>query len=200
MAKPRMGPVPKKPKKAAETIVVTCVSMIVRKALSKPASTAAAEDLPLRISSLMRSKTRTFESTPMPMVRMTPAMPGRVSTAPDMARKARRIMRLRIKASTALPHEKHHHEEAQYGSLHAVTDRVCPKGGANGALFEIANRRRKCSSAKDDCQFMRALLAEIPFNHSGIVDATVDDGIRFDAMIEDDGHVAAEIRLGEGPK
>src|SRR5207249_7115615 len=50
---------------------------------SASARKSAADDLPLRISSRMRSKTRTLESTPMPMVRMTPAMPGRVSTAPD---------------------------------------------------------------------------------------------------------------------
>src|SRR2546429_9997612 len=89
---------------------------------------------------------------------------------------------------------------SQYGSLHTVTDRVGPKRGANGALFEIFNRRRKGPSAKDYCQFMSALLTEIPFNHSGIVDASIDNGIRFDAMIEDDGHVAADILLGEGPK
>jgi len=39
-----MGPVPKTPKKAAETTVVTWVSIIVKKALSNPASTAAAAD------------------------------------------------------------------------------------------------------------------------------------------------------------
>ena len=42
MAKPRIGPVPNRNKKNAETTVVTCVSMIVRNALSNPCSTAAA--------------------------------------------------------------------------------------------------------------------------------------------------------------
>ena len=41
-----------------------------------PPPTAA---LPARTSSRMRSKISTFESTPMPIVRITPAMPGSVS-------------------------------------------------------------------------------------------------------------------------
>ena len=39
-AKPRIGPVPKTNRKIAETMVVTWVSMMVRKALLKPTSTA----------------------------------------------------------------------------------------------------------------------------------------------------------------
>jgi hypothetical protein len=39
--------------------------------------------LPARTSSRMRSKISTFESTPIPMVRMTPAMPGKVSVRPS---------------------------------------------------------------------------------------------------------------------
>ena len=55
---------------------------MVKNALLKPASTAATTALPARNSSRMRSKIRTFESTAMPMVRMTPAMPGSVRVAP----------------------------------------------------------------------------------------------------------------------
>src|SRR5260370_1238140 len=36
IAKPRIGPVPNKNRKNAETTVVTCVSIMVRNALSKP--------------------------------------------------------------------------------------------------------------------------------------------------------------------
>ena len=42
MAKPLIGPVPNMNRKKAETTVVTCVSIMVRNALSKPASTAEA--------------------------------------------------------------------------------------------------------------------------------------------------------------
>ena len=58
------------------------VSRMVRKTRSNPAATAARTPLAEPSSSLMRSKISTLESTPMPMVRMNPAMPGRVSTAP----------------------------------------------------------------------------------------------------------------------
>ena len=62
-------------------MVVTCVSMIVKKALLKPTDTAEETTLPFRSSSRMRSKIKTFESTAMPMVKITPAMPGSVSVA-----------------------------------------------------------------------------------------------------------------------
>ena len=81
-ANPLTGPVPKIIRMNAETMVVTCVSMMVLNALLKPWSTAAAAVLPLRSSSRMRSKIRTLESTPMHTVRITPAMPGKVSVAP----------------------------------------------------------------------------------------------------------------------
>ena len=62
-------------------IVVTCVSTMVAKAFEKPFSMAAFGARPLRSSSRIRSKTSTFESTAIPMVRMKPAMPGSVSVA-----------------------------------------------------------------------------------------------------------------------
>jgi preprotein translocase subunit SecD len=65
----------------AVSAVVTCVSMIALQAWSKPSSIARRVDLPASSSSRMRSKISTFESTPMPIVRMNPAIPGSVITA-----------------------------------------------------------------------------------------------------------------------
>ncbi len=53
-------------------------------------------------SSRMRSKIRTFESTPMPIVRMKPAMPGSVMTAPRYAMKPIRITRFSATETNAL--------------------------------------------------------------------------------------------------
>ena len=47
-ANPRIGPVPNTNRKIAETMVVTCVSVIVRNALLNPASTAEAKVLTQR--------------------------------------------------------------------------------------------------------------------------------------------------------
>ena len=80
-AKPRTGPVPNTNRNALATTVVTCVSMMVTKARSNPAPMAAATALPARISSLMRSKMSTFESTAMPIESTRPAMPGSVQVA-----------------------------------------------------------------------------------------------------------------------
>ena len=81
-AKPLIGPVPNWKRKAAAMSAVAWVSRIVIQTRSKPLLTAARTVLPLRSSSRMRSKTSTLVSTPTPMVRMMPAMPGRVRVAP----------------------------------------------------------------------------------------------------------------------
>src|SRR5579885_3394772 len=132
MANPRIGPVPKTPRKAAETTVVPWVSIIVRKAFSKPASTADAADLPLRNSSRMRSNTRTFESTPMPMVRMTPAMPGSVRTAPKYRHRGEQDQQVEDQGQDGIDscqavindHEDHDHDQADDRSANAVANGV----------------------------------------------------------------------------
>ena len=82
VAKPRIGPVPNWNRKAAAMSEATCVSRIVRKTRSKPAATACLTPFESPSSSLIRSKIKTLESTPMPIVRMNPAMPGSVIVAP----------------------------------------------------------------------------------------------------------------------
>src|SRR6266478_7966037 len=61
-AKPFTGPVPNKKRNAHETTVVTCVSMMVRNALLKPASTAAITALPARSSSRSEEHTSELQS------------------------------------------------------------------------------------------------------------------------------------------
>jgi len=51
---------------------------MAQKALSNPASIAALRPLPSRNSSFIRSKMITLASTAIPIVRMKPAMLGRV--------------------------------------------------------------------------------------------------------------------------
>ena len=82
IANPRIGPVPNWNRNAAAISEVTCVSSSVRNTRAKLALTAARAPRCAASSSLMRSKISTFESTPMPIVRMKPAMPGSVMAAP----------------------------------------------------------------------------------------------------------------------
>ncbi|OPZ44110.1 MAG: hypothetical protein BWY94_01745 [Actinobacteria bacterium ADurb.BinA094] len=63
----------------AVRIVSTLASRMVRKPRAYPEFTAERTVLPCRTSSLMRSKMTTLASTATPMVRIMPAMPGRVS-------------------------------------------------------------------------------------------------------------------------
>src|SRR5262245_33422799 len=81
-AKPLTGPVPKRKRNKMETIVVTCVSIIVAKALSNPVFTAETMFLPLHNSSRIRSKISTLESTDMQIDRNTPEIPGSVRVDP----------------------------------------------------------------------------------------------------------------------
>ena len=80
-ANPFTGPVPNWNRMAAAMSAVACVSRMVIHTRSKPLLIAARTVLPFRSSSRMRSKMSTLVSTPTPIVRMTPAMPGRVRVA-----------------------------------------------------------------------------------------------------------------------
>ena len=62
----------------ATITMVTLPSMIGVRPRAKPLFSAPSRDLPERSSSLMRSAVMTLASTPMPMARIMPAMPGRV--------------------------------------------------------------------------------------------------------------------------
>ena len=101
-AKPRIGPVPNWNRKSAAIRCVAFESRIAESAFEKPASIAARLVFPASISSLMRSKISTFESTPMPIVRMKPATPGSVITAPAEAMNASRMRRFRTTVRIAL--------------------------------------------------------------------------------------------------
>jgi hypothetical protein len=80
-ANPLTGPVPKKNKTNEAIRVVILASRIVPKDLEYPDSTAAKGLLPLKYSSLIRSKIITFESTAIPIVKTIPAIPGNVKVA-----------------------------------------------------------------------------------------------------------------------
>ena len=82
IAKPRIGPVPNWNRNAAEISDAMCVSSSVRKTREKPALMDARTPRWAASSSLMRSKISTFESTPIPIVKTKPAMPGSVIVAP----------------------------------------------------------------------------------------------------------------------
>ncbi len=80
-ANPRRGPVPNWKRKMAAIIVVTLASRIVRKARENPEEMELFMLLPCDSSSLILSNMRTLASTDIPMVKMIPAIPGRVRLA-----------------------------------------------------------------------------------------------------------------------
>ena len=78
-AKPLTPAVANRNRIAAVANVTTLASMIAEMPFLYPERIAARGDLPLRASSRTRSKMTTLASDATPMVRMIPAMPGRVS-------------------------------------------------------------------------------------------------------------------------
>ena len=89
-----------------------------------------AGDLPARSSSRMRSKISTFESTPIPMVRITPAIPGKVRVDPAIAHKAQqddqvqneRQIRVDARSVVIDEHEDHDGQHADNRGEHALRE------------------------------------------------------------------------------
>ncbi len=77
-------------------------SRMVSKALEYPPSMAALGVFPSLSSSLILSNMRTLASTAIPIVRMIPAMPGRVRVALRPAKAPIIIIRFRISAKSAI--------------------------------------------------------------------------------------------------
>jgi len=102
IANPRMGPVPNWNRKIAAMIVVILASRIVLKAREKPEEIELSTLLPCASSYPIRSQTRTFASTAIPIVNMIPAIPGNVRLALKYASAPIRIRILRIRAAMAL--------------------------------------------------------------------------------------------------
>ena len=79
MANPLTLPLPIAPRTAAAIRVVMLPSTMADIAFSKPILMALLTLLPAAISSRIRAQIITFASTAIPMERMIPAIPGRVS-------------------------------------------------------------------------------------------------------------------------
>ena len=84
VANPLIGPEPNINSITAVRPVVMFASNIEESAFENPSLIESASPLPLRSSSLIRSKISTFASTDIPMVRTIPAIPGKVNTAPKL--------------------------------------------------------------------------------------------------------------------
>ena len=81
---PLIGPDPKKYKNIAAASVVKLASTIVAVACLNPAFTDDTIFRPRLSSSRIRSKISTLASTAIPIVSTIPAIPGKVSVAPNV--------------------------------------------------------------------------------------------------------------------
>jgi len=84
-ANPLIALVPNRKRNTPEISAARCVSTSVINTREKLVATEETTVFPALNYSRIRSKIRTFESMPTPIVRMTPAMPGSVSVEPRTA-------------------------------------------------------------------------------------------------------------------
>src|SRR3954452_16038260 len=104
-ANPLIGPEPVIYRMTDEIIVVMWESMMVTNARSKPSEIDSGTLNPSLNSSRMRSNMSTFESTAIPMPRISPAIPGSVNVQPNMMRAATVNIMLSASATTAFTPE-----------------------------------------------------------------------------------------------
>ena len=152
---------------AAEMSAATCVSTSVQNTRLKPALIDARTPRCASSSSLIRSKISTFESTPMPIVRTKPAMPGQRHDGADVGHQAeqddqvedQRHHRVHARQPVVDQHEHDDQQQADDRRQHAGADRVGAERRADGALFEVGQRGRQRARAQHQRQVLRPLPA-----------------------------------------
>ena len=143
----------------------------------------------------------------MPIVRISPAMPGRVSSAPgrgdageqDQQVEGHRHHRVDARGAVVEQHEERHRHQAGHRRGEPGADRVGPQARADGALLEIVERRRQGARPQDQGEVGRLLRRELAaYAPLAAGDRLLDDRDRLHAAVEDDGEVAADVGPGEG--
>ena len=80
----------------------------------------------------------------------------------------------------------------------ATSDPVRNRFGTG--VCALNDRSRKRARFQHQRQIMCRVLAEIAFDHAGIIDAAVDGWGGIHAVVEHDGHLPTKILLREGPE
>src|SRR6266571_8807406 len=94
--------------------------------------------------------------------------------------------------------KNHYDDQAEDGSLHAVANGIGTEGGANRTLFKVFDGSRERAGAKNQREIVSLFLPEVSLDKTGIFNAILDDGRGIDAVLEDNGHLAADVLFREG--
>ena len=152
----------------------------------------------------MRSKISTFESTPIPMVRISPAMPGSVIVTgnerderdQDQQVQHDRHERVQPGQPVVAEHEQHDERQTADGGEHAGTDRRLAEAGADRALLDVLQVRGQRAGLEGD-DLLDHLLAAEARDLPSSVDARQDRRHRGDAVIETVASARLTCALGE---
>src|SRR5579864_2087042 len=178
--------------------------MMEVKARSKPLSIAERTVRPARSSSRIRSKTSTLASTAMPMVKMTPAMPGRVSVewnSPMPPNSSSTLHQRADRVDAAQPvvqqHHEHHQRAADDAGAQPLADRVAAQRRPDRALLEIGYAGRQRARAQHRREVLDLLLGEAALDDARVADPRADHRRRDDLAVEDDGQAGADVLAGQ---
>src|SRR5207245_9297708 len=94
----------------------------------------------------------------------------------------------------------HHDDEAEHGSLDAVADGIRAERRTDSALIEIFDRCRECAGTKCQRQVVSRFLAEITRDFAAVLNFALDAGSGTNEVVQNYGHLAADILLCEGPE
>src|SRR5207237_971943 len=84
-------------------------------------------------------------------------------------------------------------EEADDAGRHARAYRVGTEAGAHGALFEVAYLRRERARAQRERELVRRVLREVAVDLARVRYLRLDEGRALHLVVEDDGHVRADV-------
>ena len=81
----------------------------------------------------------------------------------------------------------------------ALVDGVSAEGGADGGLLQEVDGGGQSAGAEEHGEILHALLADATAGDVALIaNLALDDGDFLDAVVEDDGHVLADVGAGPG--
>ncbi len=207
-AKPFTGPVPNMNKKAQDTTVVTCVSMMVRNALPKPALDGRGHSLSGSEFLSNSFKNKDIAVNCHADAQNHPGNPRQRQHSSEIAERGHRHHAVQDqrqrRIDPALP-VVHQHEGDHGGQPHqtgdqSLADRVGAQRGTDGAFLDVKDARRERTRPQHQRQIGGVLLTVGARDPAGVIDPGLDRGHAPNLVIQHHGQPVSDVGLREPSK